>query len=106
MRKYPPLPVLFRECTKDYTISETNVLIKEGTKVAVSSLGLQHDPEYFPDPEVFDPERFSPENKERISQMSYIPFGEGPMICIGSEFAYKVRFVLLIELQQIDDCVS
>ncbi|KAI7815466.1 cytochrome p450 [Rhyzopertha dominica] len=86
LRKYPPLPVLFRECTKDYTIPETNVLIKEGTKVAISTLGLQHDPEYFPDPEVFDPERFSPENKERIPNLSYIPFGEGPRICIGLQF--------------------
>lgn len=71
-------------------------MIKEGTKVAISTLGLQHDPEYFPDPEVFDPERFSPENKEKIPHLSYIPFGEGPRICIGTKCIKCLRLVPLV----------
>lgn len=81
---YPPLPVLNRVCTKDYLIPETDILIKEGEKIGISSMALQHDPDYFPEPEKFDPDRFSEENKKNIKPFSFIPFGEGPRICIGN----------------------
>lgn len=84
LRKYPPLPVLNRICTKAYPVPGTNYVIKEGTKIVISSLGLQMDPDYFPDPEKFDPERFSEENKKKIQPCTFIPFGEGPRICIGN----------------------
>lgn len=74
---------MFRICTKDYQIPDSNVVINKGERVAISSLGLHRDPEYFPEPEKFDPERFIPENKSKIHPFSYIPFGEGPRICIG-----------------------
>lgn len=46
------------------------------------------DPKYYPDPETFDPERFSDDNKSNIEPMSYLPFGVGPRNCIGSSFIY------------------
>lgn len=45
--------------------------------------GLHHDPKHFPDPEKFDPERFSEENKHNIAPNTYLPFGVGPRNCIG-----------------------
>ncbi|KAB0795913.1 hypothetical protein PPYR_09974 [Photinus pyralis] len=54
--------------------------------VLISVLGLHRDPEYFKDPEKFDPERFSDENKLDITPFTYIPFGEGPRLCIGMRF--------------------
>jgi hypothetical protein len=44
---------------------------------------LHHDPNYYPDPEVFDPERFTDENKNSRPLGTFIPFGDGPRICIG-----------------------
>lgn len=45
--------------------------------------GLHHDPEYFPEPNKFDPERFSDENKNSFPSGAYMPFGMGPRNCIG-----------------------
>nr|QZM07474.1 cytochrome P450 monooxygenase CYP345BA1 [Lasioderma serricorne] len=80
LRKYPAMPFVDRDCNSTYTLPGTNVTIDKGTAIYVSLLGLHHDPQYFPEPEKFDPERFSGENK--ISD-AYIPFGNGPRICIG-----------------------
>jgi cytochrome P450 len=57
------------------------VVLDKGTPVLISTLGFQHNPEYFPDPLKFDPERFS-EDKPLIP-FSFQPFGKGPRSCIG-----------------------
>lgn len=51
--------------------------------MVVPVLGLHKDPEYFPDPEKFDPERFNEETKSRRPNYVYLPFGDGPRVCIG-----------------------
>lgn len=83
MRKYPPAPVFLRKCTKTYQVPETDIIIEEGLSVLIPAYGLHRDPEYFPEPEVFDPERFNEENKRNIQEYTYIPFGDGPRVCIG-----------------------
>lgn len=85
MRIYPAIPSLNRQCTKDYHIPDTDITIEKDTKVLISILGLHHDPEYFPDPEKFDPERFNDTNKHNIRPFTYLPFGDGPRNCIGKE---------------------
>lgn len=84
LRKYPPLPVLNRICTKEYKIPGTKIILEKGTKVVIPVLGLQYDPEFYPDPQKFDPERFTEANKKKRHPFIYIPFGEGPRICIGN----------------------
>ncbi|XP_031330452.1 probable cytochrome P450 6a17 [Photinus pyralis] len=86
LRKYPPLPMLNRKCVMDYKVPGTDFLIEKGTSVVIPLYGLHHDPEYFPDPERFDPERFNEENKKKMVPYSYMPFGEGPRLCIGLRF--------------------
>lgn len=83
LRKYPTVPFIARECTKNCYLPEINAAVEKGTRVFLPVLGLHHDPELYPDPEKFDPERFSPENKKNRHPMSYLPFGDGPRICIG-----------------------
>ncbi|KAJ3666881.1 hypothetical protein Zmor_002308 [Zophobas morio] len=84
LRKYPPAPVFLRKCTKTYRVPETDVIIEEGLSVLIPAYGLHRDPEYFPDPEKFDPGRFNEDNKTKIWDYTYIPFGDGPRICIGN----------------------
>ncbi|XP_025832386.1 probable cytochrome P450 6a13 isoform X2 [Agrilus planipennis] len=83
LRKYPPVAVLTRECTKTYKVPDSDLTIEKGTRVMISPFGIQHDPEIYPDPEKFDPNRFSDENKRKRHPMSFLSFGEGPRICIG-----------------------
>lgn len=62
MRMYPAAPMLNRECTMDYTIPGTDKVLPKGTPILISNFGLHMDPDYFPNPEVFDPSRFEAEN--------------------------------------------
>jgi cytochrome P450 family 6 len=83
LRKYPPGPFLVRECTKKYTIPRTDIAIEKGTLIIIPVMGLHRDQKYYPYHEIFDPDRFSEETKGKIPQYTYLPFGEGPRICIG-----------------------
>lgn len=82
MRLYPVLGVLTREVVDDYTFP-SGLQLEKGTRVHVPVYALHHDPANFPDPEQYQPERFLPENKGNIKPYTYMPFGEGPRICIG-----------------------
>ncbi|XP_025831660.1 probable cytochrome P450 6a14 [Agrilus planipennis] len=83
LRKYPPLPIIPRVCTKDYKVPGTNLTIEKGTGLLIPVYAIHHDPEYYPYPDKFDPERFSEEVKQKRPHLTFIPFGEGPRICIG-----------------------
>ncbi|XP_063243313.1 cytochrome P450 6j1-like [Bacillus rossius redtenbacheri] len=86
LRKYPTLSFLERMCLSDYKIPGTKLTIEKGIQVMIPVLGIHSDPEYYPDPTKFDPERFSAENKSKIPPYAFLPFGEGPRICIGMRF--------------------
>jgi cytochrome P450 len=64
---------------------------------------MHHDPDLFPEPEAFRPERFAPENEAHLARHSYLPFGGGPRICIGNTFALmEARLILATMIQQVD----
>ncbi|GJQ73209.1 Cyp6a9 [Trypoxylus dichotomus] len=107
MRMYPIAPVLGRICTEDYKVPNTDVIIEKGTQVFVSPWGLHRDPEYHPDPDKFDPERFSEENKGNILAGTFLPFGEGPRVCIGLRFAMmQMKMCLAALLKDFEFSVS
>ncbi|GJQ66245.1 Cyp6a9 [Trypoxylus dichotomus] len=86
LRKYPPIPFLKRICTKDYKVAKTDFTIKKGTTIIISLLGIHHDPNNFLNPEEFDPERFTKENKNSRPAFTFLPFGVGTRSCIGQLF--------------------
>jgi len=56
---------------------------------------MHHNPQYFPEPERFDPERFSAEHEEQRHKFAYVPFSSGPRVCIGNSFALLEARLLL-----------
>ncbi|XP_069671901.1 probable cytochrome P450 6a14 [Periplaneta americana] len=107
LRKHPPASFLFRECTKEYKIPDSEVVVEKGSQVVVPVMGLHYDPKYFPDPTRFDPDRFTEEVKKTRHHYSYLPFGEGPRICIGMRFALlqtKVGLATLLSKYQFNVC--
>ncbi|RZC40628.1 p450 domain containing protein [Asbolus verrucosus] len=93
LRKYPLTTFLNRISVADYTFEETGLTLDKGVCVLVPVAGLHFDPEYFPDPEKFIPERFS--DKNNIKPYTYMPFGEGPRNCIGQRFGLLVSKIAL-----------
>lgn len=57
----------------------------------IPNFSLMRDPKYFPNPEKFDPERFSDDNKDSINPTTYLPFGIGPRNCIGILLKIKIK---------------
>lgn len=83
LRKYPPSSVLLKVCRQDYKVPDEEIVIQKGTKVFINVWGLHRDPKYYPDPDKFDPDRFEPENVDKRPDFTFLPFGEGPRMCIG-----------------------
>jgi cytochrome P450 len=86
MRLYPPVPILFTR----QTLAEVEIggySLPANSLVQVFPGITQKDPRWFPDPEKFDPERFTAERLEGLPQFAYFPFGGGPRVCIGNTLA-------------------
>ncbi|KAF5271435.1 hypothetical protein FQA39_LY18829 [Lamprigera yunnana] len=98
LRKYPTLAFLDRVCTKNYKIPNSKVVVEKGIPIYISVSALHYDPKYFPNPENFDPERFSPKNKSDIIPCTYMPFGEGYRNCLGAKFGTLAVSIGLIQI--------
>lgn len=83
LRLYGALPILNREVTEDYKVPDLNVVLPKGTKIIVPTYAIHRDSEYYPDPYKFDPERFTNDKTSTKNNFTFMPFGEGPRMCIG-----------------------
>ncbi|XP_026484778.2 probable cytochrome P450 6a17 [Vanessa tameamea] len=87
MRKYPPIGAIQRSCAKSTALPVGQVKVIKDDIIVIPIFALHRDEMLYPNPDVFDPERFSPENISKIVKFSYLPFGEGNRMCLGTRFA-------------------
>lgn len=100
LRMYSPTSVLTRICSQSTTIA--GVRFTPGMRVEIPAHAMHYDPEFFPEPEIFKPERFLPEHKDSINTYTYLPFGVGPRSCIGMRMGMvQVKYILYRLLQNV-----
>lgn len=95
LRKYPPGFSLFRVAANDYKVPNSSLTIKKGMEIFIPVYAIHMDPEIYPNPQIFDPNRFTQENIKNRHPMAYIPFGDGPRNCIGMRFAIMELLVAI-----------
>ncbi len=98
MRLYPPAWAIGRMAKEAFELR--GVQIAAGSICIASPYVAQRDPRWFPDPERFDPERWTAEAREARPKFSYFPFGGGARVCIGERFAWMEGVLLLATLAQ------
>ncbi|KAM7343833.1 putative cytochrome P450 6a14 [Cochliomyia hominivorax] len=109
LRLYPVLPNLIRKSMTDYQIPNSCHRLEKGTTVVIPVAAIHADPEYFPDPEKFDPSRFATEEIEKRHPCAYLPFGDGPRNCIGSRFGKmqtKIGLISLLQRYRFECCAQ
>ncbi|XP_038202455.1 cytochrome P450 3A31-like isoform X8 [Arvicola amphibius] len=98
LRLYAISDRLVRTCKQDMEMD--GVFIPKGSLVMIPIFSLHRDPQYWPEPEEFRPERFSKQNKGSINPYVYMPFGYGPRNCIGMRFALMNMKLAVTKLLQ------
>ncbi|XP_037815470.1 probable cytochrome P450 6a13 [Lucilia sericata] len=107
LRKYSVVPHLVRTCTKDFPVPNSNIVLEKGLRIIIPLDSIQNDPDYFPEPEKFKPERFLPDEVQKGHPCAYIPFADGPRICIGMRFGkmqIQIGLVSLLTKFRFDKC--
>jgi cytochrome P450 len=98
MRLYPPVYLLGRQTTHPLELGGYH--LPAGTLVVVSPYAMHRRSDYFPEPDRFDPDRFTPEAEQHLPPYAYIPFSVGPRICIGNRLALLEGQIILATLSQ------
>ncbi len=98
MRLYPPAATLTREAIEPDMLAGRR--IKKGMRVVVPPFVVHRHRLLWRDPDLFMPERFLGEARDKIDRFAYIPFGAGPRVCVGASFALQEAQIVLAHLMQ------
>ncbi|HXI92651.1 MAG TPA: cytochrome P450, partial [Blastocatellia bacterium] len=98
MRLYPPVWVMGRRAVSACKIGGFHVPAK--SIVLLSQFVMHHDERYYVEPENFNPDRWLPEARAERPRYAYFPFGGGPRMCIGEQFAWMEGILLLAVIAQ------
>jgi len=96
MRLFPPAWITDRIALEDDEVD--GIKIEKGEIIGIYIYGVHRSSSLWKNPKIFDPSRFSPENKKSIPPYAYFPFGGGPRLCIGQQFAWTEMILALYHL--------
>ena len=92
MRRHPPIAALERVCTKDYAVPNSNIVMRPGDLVRLDNIGICFDPEVYPNPMEYNPQRFLKENAAELNPYGFLSFSLGPRNCVGMRFSmYEMK---------------
>lgn len=94
LRKYPPLNRLTREASENRVIN--GITIRKGVRVVIPIYRIHHDPKFYPEPEVFNPERFA--DRAAQNSVTFLSFGFGPRICLGLRLAMMEAKIAMVHI--------
>ena len=98
MRLYPPAWLVGRRAVNEYSID--GYPVPPRSIVVMSQWIVHRDPRHYPEPERFDPDRWTPAFKAALPRFAYFPFGGGPRQCIGESFAWMELVLVLATIAQ------
>ncbi len=102
LRMYSPAWVIGRRVLSDYTLDTEHggYMLRRGDIVLMAQAVMHYDPRFWAQPEQFDPDRWTPDAEAQRPKFAYFPFGGGPRVCIGEQFAWMEQMLLLATLGQ------
>jgi cytochrome P450 family 3 subfamily A len=98
LRAQPPVMQNDRSPIVDCYLASHNLLIPRETKIVFTLAEIMNDEDYWPEPQVFNPDRFMPENRHKIVPNSYCPFGIGPRNCVAMRFSLTETKIAMAKL--------
>lgn len=99
MRLYPPVWIIGRKATEDNMVGD--YLIKKDMDILILPYIMHRHPDYWKNPETFDPDRWETEEVKQMDKFTYFPFAAGPRMCIGNNFAlFEADIIITKVIQQ------
>ncbi|GMR62062.1 hypothetical protein PMAYCL1PPCAC_32257 [Pristionchus mayeri] len=93
MRVFPPIPTVGRELMSDFQMGK--YLLPKGSEIFIAPHIIHHNPDVYPEPWKFDPDRFLPDNVIERNPYDFIPFSAGPRNCLGQKFAMHEMKIIM-----------
>lgn len=95
LRMYPPVPIIARTLNQDVRLKSSDVVVPAGCTVVIGTYKLHRRDDIYPNPHVFNPDNFLPENCANRHYYSFVPFSAGPRSCVGRKYAMlKLKIIL------------
>ncbi|XP_054157770.1 uncharacterized protein LOC128956114 [Oppia nitens] len=87
-----------RIAAEDYRLADTGITVRRGQQIEFPMYPIHLNPDYFPEPDRFDPDRFMGQNRDKIKPYTFLPFGTGPRACAGQPFVWLIVKLILANL--------
>lgn len=103
---HPTVPTIHRQTSTDYHVPDSTHILTHGNRVVIPVYAIHHDADYYPQPEEFNPERFTDAEIEKRPPYTFLPFGGddddmGPRACIGMRLAMlQIKLALVLVLRR------